>query len=89
MNNSSASATSDSNLQGSTDLTTEGNADTSAVAGAAGTDITASTDYGSRKAPDGAEDVSIPLLFMRLSLPLGAQSNVRACQTYVSQQLGS
>ncbi len=85
MNNSSASATSDGNLHGSNDLTTEGNADTSAVAGAAGTDITASTDYGSRKSPDGAEDVSIALLFMQLPIPLGAQSNVRACQTHVSQ----
>jgi hypothetical protein len=66
MNNSSASATSNGNLQGSNDLTTEGNADTSAVAGAAGTDITASTDYGSRKSPDGADNVSIALLFTQL-----------------------
>ncbi len=90
MNNPSASTTSEGNLQGSTDLTTEGNADTSAVAGAAGTDITASTDYGSRKSPDGADNVSIALLFTQLlPIPLGAQSNVRACQTHVSQQLGS
>jgi len=89
VNNSSASATSDGNFQGSNDLTAQGNADTSAVAGAAGTDITASTDYGSRKSPDGADNVSIPLLFTWLSIPLGAQSNVRACQTHVSQQLGS
>ena len=74
MHNSSASATSDGILQGSTDLTTEGNADTSAVAGAAGTDITASTDYGSRKAPDGADDVSTAVMFMQLlPTPLGAQ----------------
>lgn len=39
---------------GSNDLTSEGTADTTAVAGAAGTDITASTAYGSRKSPDGA-----------------------------------
>lgn len=56
VNNPSASIPSQGNLQGSTDLTTEGNADTSAAAGAAGTDITASTDYGSRKSPDGADD---------------------------------
>ena len=42
---------------GSNDLVSEGNADTTAVAGAAGTDITASTEYGSKKSPDGAEDV--------------------------------
>ena len=42
---------------GSNDLTSEGNADTTAVAGAAGTDITASTEYGSKNSPDGAEDV--------------------------------
>lgn len=42
---------------GSSDLTSEGTADTTAVAGAAGTDITASTAYGSRKSPDGANDV--------------------------------
>jgi hypothetical protein len=90
VSNSSASTTSDGNLQGSTDLTTEGNAETSAVAGAAGTDITASTDYGSRKALDGADDVSTALLFMQLlPIPMGAQSNVRACQTHVPQQLGS
>ena len=89
MNNSSASATSDGILQGSTDVTTEGNADTNAVAGAAGTDITAFTDYGSKKAPDGADDVSTAVLFMQL-LPtlLGAQSNMRACRPQVSQQLG-
>ncbi|KAL0044971.1 hypothetical protein WJX82_003665 [Trebouxia sp. C0006] len=56
VNNSSASATSDGNFQGSNDVTAQGNADTSAVAGAAGTDITASTDYGSRKSPDGADN---------------------------------
>ena len=33
-------------------LTSYGNADTHAEAGAAGTDITASSGYGSRKAPD-------------------------------------
>lgn len=43
---------------GSNDLISEGNADSTAVAGAAGTDITASTDYGSKKSPDGADDVS-------------------------------
>ena len=42
---------------GSNDLTSEGNADTTAVDGASGTDITASTEYGSKKSPDGAEDV--------------------------------
>lgn len=42
---------------GSNDLTSEGTADTTAVAGAAGTDVTASTAYGSRKSPDGANDV--------------------------------
>lgn len=78
MNDPSASIPSQGNLQGSTDLTTEGNADTSAAAGAAGTDITASTDYGSRKSPDGADDVNISLLFTQLlPIPLGAQSIVR------------
>ena len=80
--NSPSASTSQGNLQGSTDLTTEGNADTSAVAGAAGTDITASTDYGSRKSPDGADDVSIALLLTQLlSIPLGAQSNGRLAPT--------
>ncbi len=74
MSNSSASATSNGNLHSSDDLNTEGNADTIAVAGAAGTDITASTDYGFRKSPDGADDVSHALLFTQLlPFPLGAQ----------------
>lgn len=60
------------------DLTSEGNADSTAVAGAAGTDITASTDYGSRKSPDGAEDVRFQYCSgassMRLFSPFGAHS---------------
>ena len=46
-------------------LTSEGNADTTAVAGAPGTDITASTEYGSKKSPDGAEDVRHFTLYMQ------------------------
>ena len=44
----------------------EGDADTCAVTGAAGTDITASTDYGSGKSLDGVGNVSTTLPFCNL-----------------------
>ena len=52
-------STAKSHPDGSDDLTFEGNADTSAVAGASGSDITASTDYGSKKSANGANDVRL------------------------------
>ena len=59
MSNASAQPRSNDSLTESSSLTAEGNADTKAVAGAAGTDITGTTDYGSRKSPDGADDVRL------------------------------
>lgn len=59
MSNASAQSKSNDSLTESSSLTAEGNADTKAVAGAAGTDVTGTTDYGSRKSPDGADDVRL------------------------------